>query len=267
MADVTKSEGYKKAKALSEKIKAEKEAKEKEQEKMNESKALTTTDYSKYAGMGMKNITAEDVRPPMMFMVQGNVDKKELVDQKGKECPDGHYYIKSFKEVLKKVSGYVIWVRKDHFQARDDASDSDQRWDGSRMYRVIFVRKDTMTPIAITFKKSSLSALNDLFTVSKVKNLPIFLFETEIEAVSTTNKKGQTYFKSVVNVIGPEKDTKILDKLFVMAQGFDGQEEVETEEDPEDITPQTVEDSGLMDEPTEEELNNSDDDVSDDIPF
>lgn len=258
--DVTQSEGYKKAKELSNKIKAEKA--EKEKKEMNESKALATADYSKYAGMGMKNITAEDIRPPMMFMVQGNVDKTELVDAKGKQCPDGHYYIKSFKEVLKKVRGYVIWVRKDHYQAPENGSQSDERWDGSRMYRVIFVRKDTMTPIAITFKKSSLNALNDLFTVSKVKNLPIFLFETELEAVSTTNKKGQTYFKSVVNVIDPEKDTEILDKLFTMAQGFDGKEEVETDDDEsevEDVTQSDVEDSGLMDAEEVEE--------TDDVPF
>lgn len=267
MNDVTQSEGYKKAKELSNKLKAEK-AKE-EEKTMNETKALATSDYSKYAGMGMKNITAEDIRPPMMFMVQGNIDKTELVDAKGKQCPDGHYYIKSFKEVLKKVSGYIVWVRKDHYKAPQEASNSDIRWDGSRMYRVIFIRKDTMQPIAITFKKSSLSALNDLFTVSKVKNLPIFLFEVELEAVSTTNKKGQKYFKSVVSVVGPEKDTATLDKLFTMAQGFDGKDEVETDDQDEpadeDMT-QTVEDSGLMDsEPVEEAETQETED--DDIPF
>lgn len=229
---------------------------------MNET-ALTTTDYSKYAGMGMQNITAEDIRPPVIFMVQNIRDKSELVDQKGKECPDGSFYIKSLKEVHKSLKGYIIWVRKDHYKAPDDASDSDIRWDGSRMYRAIFVRKDTMQPIAITFKKSSLSALNDLFTVSRMKNLPIFLFATELKSILTTNKNGDQYFKMVLDVLGPEKDTQVLDKLFTMAQGYDGKEEVETDED---VNEEDLAEAGIT-EPTDEDLENSDDSVADEIPF
>lgn len=226
-------------------------------------KAMTTTDYSQYANMGMKNITAEDIRPPMMFLVQGSIDKTELVDAKGKECPDGQFYIKSFKEVLKKVRGYVIWIRKDHYEVRDEhPTESDIRWSGSRMYRVVFVRKDDLTPLAITFKKSSLSALSDLLTVSKSKNLPVFLFEVEIEAVTTTNKKGQIYFKSVVNVIGPEQNEETKEKLFIMSQGFDTQDEVKESEE-EVSTPSVSEedlnDSGIMVNESEE--------LIDDIPF
>jgi len=241
------NEGHNKAKAIADKLAAD-------TKKRTESQlVLQAEEYAKYAGIGMKNITAEDITPPTMFLVnKGITDKSELIDKNGNECSDGCFYIKAFKEVLKSVSGYVVWVRKDHYQApAENAEASELRWDGSRMYRAIFVRKDTMQPIAITFKKSSLSALSDLFTISKSKNLPMFIFEVELKSVMTTNKKKQSYFKIVANVVGPEKDTKVLNSLFVMAQGFDEKEEVVTQEEESDELVQNTQEA-VMDKPSED---------------
>lgn len=262
MEDITQTEGYKKAKEVANKLKAEKEAeKESDKKVMNETKAMVTTDYSKYANMGMKNITSEDIRPPVMFLVQNIKDRSELVDLNGNQCPDGSFYIKSFNEIIKSIRGYIIWVRKDHFTMGQNSSASDQKWDGSRMYRAIFIRKDTLQPLAITFKKSSLSALNDLFTVSKVKNLPLFLFEVDLKNVVTTNKKGESYFKSVAQVIGQEQNPEVLQKLFSMAQEYDGQEEVEVQDDEVPSQGATLEDAREVFQAEVVE------DVSDDVPF
>lgn len=222
------NDGLKKARETVEGMRAD----EAKLTKEDVSQALSPRDYSQYSKMGMRNITAEDVRPPSMFLVQGDIDKTELVDAKGTECPNGKFYIKAFKEVVTSIRGYIIWVRKDHFQAQgDNLSESDSRWNGSRMYRAIFLREESLTPIALTFKKSSLGGLNDLFTVAKSENLPIFKYKVELEPVKTTNKKGQSYFKSVANVIGEEKDDDILDQLLTMSQGFDTKTEIETQDE------------------------------------
>jgi hypothetical protein len=187
--------------------------------------AIAEVDYSAYANLGLKGITAEDIRPPMAFLVQGIKDKTELVDPEGQKCPDGSYYMKGSGEIFESMPVYFVWVKKDHYQVKE-GSITDERWDGSRMYRCIAIRADEMEPFAINFTKSSLGALNDLFTMSKSKNLPVFIFKCELRVAIKTNKEGQSYFVSVVAVQGVETDPEILKRLFVFAKGFDSQDEV-----------------------------------------
>lgn len=242
--------GSEKARAIRDKIAGEVEE---EKEETEATKDIALAELTKNKNIGLKNIDAEDIKPPMAFLVQGNIDKTELVDSDGKECPDGSFYLKGTNEVFKTIDSYLIWLKKEHFKAGDEASESDSKWDGSRMYRAILVRKSDMMPFAITFKKSSLNAASDLLTSVKSKNLPVYLFNVVLKAVETTNKSGQTYFKSVLGVGEIEKDIETLGKLFKLASGFDFNDEVSTDES--GSTPTT------RGEDTEEEKG------SDDIPF
>ena len=237
---------------------------------MTKNKELATTDYSKYANIGLKGITNEDIRPPIAFLVQSIKDKSELIGQDGNECPDGSFFLKGVNEVFKSMTVYFVWIKKDHYQVKEDSM-TDSRWDGSRMYRAIAVKADDMTPFAINFVKSSLGALNDLLTAAKSKNIPIFLFKCELKAVLATNKAGNDYFKAVVSVKSIEGDKETCDKLFAMAQGFDMKEEVATQEDevePEADSTVSVEEAAeaLDHVPTPEE-EKATDDVNDEIPF
>lgn len=183
-------------------------------------KIATIDQYRKFANMGMNGITAEDIQPPTAFLVQSIKDKSELKDADGNECPDGSYFLKGTNEIFKSKEIYVVYVKKDYFKVKE-GSKTDMKWDGVRMYRTVVVRADDMTPFAITFSKSSLGALNDLFTVSTSKNLPIFLFKCELNRVIATNENGDDYFKSVVLVKGVEEDPDIMEKIFEQAQRFD----------------------------------------------
>lgn len=240
---------------------------------MSKNKDLVVADYSKYANIGLKDITNEDIRPPVAFLVQSIKDKSELVGQDGRECPDGSFFLKGVNEVFKSMTVYFVWIKKDHYQVKED-SKTDMRWDGSRMYRTIAVRADDMTPFAISFVKSSLGAVNDLLTAAKSKNLPVFLFKCELKAVLTTNKTGNDYFKAVVSVKSIESDKDICDRLFAMAQGFDIKDDVKTQEDevieaqPEQSAAEVAE---VMDQEPEQQAPTGEkpevEDVSDDIPF
>ena len=190
---------------------------------------IVLQEYSKFAQLGMKNITAEDIRPPVAFLVQGIKDKSELVDGAGTKCPDGSFFLKGVNEIFESKEVYFVWIKKDHYQAKE-GSESGDKWDGSRMYRAVAVRADDLTPFAINFQKSSLGGLNDLLTAKSSKNLPLFVFKTELKSVLTTNKKGNDYFKSVVVIKGIEDDPEVLGKLLSMAQGFDNQADISLDE-------------------------------------
>ncbi len=223
--------------------------------------ALTTTDYSQYSGIGLKGITSEDIRPPVAFLVQGIKDKSELVDGAGTKCPDGSFFLKGINEIFESKEVYFVWIKKDHYQVKE-GSKTDIKWDGSRMYRAIAVQASDLTPFAINFQKSSLGALNDLLTAKSSKNLPLFVFKTELKSVLATNKNGDDYFKAVVVVKGIEENKEVLDKVFMIAKGFDSQDIINTEE--ETIEQKVTEE--LINDPPAEEVNKAVD-VSDDIPF
>lgn len=191
---------------------------------------IAVTDYSQYSNVGLKGLTSEDIRPPVAFLVQSIKNKSELVDAEGKECPDGSFFLKGTNEIFKTMPVYVIWIKKDHYQVKEN-SKTDDRWQGSRMYRTIMVRASDLTPFAINFAKSSLGGLNDLLTAAKSKNLPIFIFKCELRAVLAQNKEGISYFKSVVAITGQETDKERLDFIFDLAKGFDSLEQVTTQED------------------------------------
>lgn len=261
MAEVN---GYEKAKAVVDKLKKEKELKMQE-EKIEKQTALVTLDSLKGSNIGMKNITAEDVRPPMMFLVQNIKDKSELCDNSGKECPDGRYFLKGVNEILESVSASIIWVKKDHYQKEGSI------WDGVRMYKAIAVRLSDMMPFAINFQKSSVNALTDLFTAKTSQGYPLFAFKVEIKVTMATNKAGIQFFKSVVNVRGLIDDPAKLAKLQSLAVQFDMRDvDIEPEEESvESVKTVQTFDPSVDQMPDTEDTTNYPSEVSDtdDVPF
>jgi hypothetical protein len=232
--DVTQSEGYKKMHDFADSIRKETQEQEITKKEEMKSALVTLESLKSLSNIGMKGIDAEDIRPPMMFLVQGIKDKSELVDKDGHQCPDGKFFLKGVNEIVDTVQGNFVWVKKDHYKKEGNV------WDGTRMYRVIFVRTSDMMPFAMNFNKSSLSALSDLFTAKTSQGYPLFVFKTEIKAVLTTNKQGIQYWKTVVNVRGLEDDSEKLAKLQELAQQFDMRSDIPVADEEITSSPGTV---------------------------
>lgn len=232
--------------------------------------ALVQSEYAKYSNMGLKNISADDIKPPLLFMVQGIKDKSELVDATGRECPEGHFFLKGVNEIYKEIEVYVVWIKRDHFVLKPDDDRTNPAWDGTPLYRTIMVKADDLSPLAFTFQKSSLNGLQNLLTAKISKNLPIFVFKCVLKTILTTSKDGKNdYYKSVVGVKSIETDKEVLDKVFSLAQGFDLKEQVITQEDGTDEeveaaeVEETVEDTSVPDQANSTIAQ----DVADDVPF
>jgi cytoplasmic iron level regulating protein YaaA (DUF328/UPF0246 family) len=197
-------------------LKEEAEAKSIAKIKADSAKAkeLRVADMSQYSAMGMADIDDSDIKPPMMFLVQGIKDKSELKDQNGNECPDGKFYMKGTNEILDKVEAYFVYTKKAFYHKEGNT------WDNSKMYRTICIRKDTMRPFAMNFNKSNTWSLSDLFSIAKAKP-PIFVYNTEINITLTTNKEGIKFWKIVVTVKNRETDQDTLNFLLEKAQIFD----------------------------------------------
>lgn len=212
------------------KAKEEAEAKSiaKIKEDSKQSRLAKVADMSVYAGLGMQNIDGEDIRPPRMFLVQNIKNKTELVDQNGRECPDGKYFLKGTNEILDSLSVNFVMIRKDHYQAKEGENPV---WNGVRWYRAIAVRKDNMMPFIIDFKKSSCNALADLITLQQTEKMPVFIYNCELKTMIKRNKQGNDYFASVVTVQGKEEDPEKLNFLLEKAQLFGNRQDLVIDEE------------------------------------
>jgi hypothetical protein len=198
------------------KLKAEAQ-KSQELEKQNEKAALITLDKLRgNPNIGLKNMTAEDVKPPTLLLVQGDMDKSQLLDNEGQECPNGKLFLKGFNEVLDELEAYFVYIKADIYRNQES-----EIWDNSKMYGTIAVRKEDMQEFSMTFRKSSNYALSDLLTTKIAQKLPIFVFLTEIKVAERINKKGQKYFVTAVNVKGIEEDPQVLTRLNELAKKYD----------------------------------------------
>jgi hypothetical protein len=237
------TEGQKKFKEMGDKLKAERLAKEEQEKAMedqakselakNKEQSLTDEGMAQYVNMGMHNIDTEDMRPPTLMLVQAIKNKSELCDVLGNECPDGKMFMKGTNEILDEIESYFIYIKKDHYivKDKDKASENELKFDGSPMYNCICIRASNFTPFFIKFKKSSLTAPQDLITIQKSnKTIPLFLYKTRIRVITKQNKDGKTYFKNTVTVIGIEADQIAREILRDAAVMYNSSEEIQVED-------------------------------------
>lgn len=182
---------------------------------------LRVADMTPYGSLGMSDIDDSDIRPPSLILVQGIKDKSELKDQNGNECPDGKFFLKGTNEILDKLEAYFIYTHKDIYHIDPEKMrQSDERWQDTKMYRTIAVRKDTMTPFALNFAKSNSWSLSGLFSLAKAKP-PIFVYNTEISKTLVTTKDNFQFWKIVVTVKERATDPELVNFLLEKAQIFD----------------------------------------------
>lgn len=189
----------------------------KEIEKPKE-KALVAPDneqLKKNQTLGMADVDPQDIRPPMVILMNALSSFSSFTDEEGNHPEAGEFFHNGTLRILKDFDCYFIWAGKGVFIDKRHPEDGEKK-----MYRVIGIMADDSSIFGMRFKVSSLYALSPLFTAVTANKRGMYSIRCKMEAKLITGKKG-SWFVPTLSVTGFENDVEKLKILEAQAMIYD----------------------------------------------
>lgn len=169
--------------------------------------ALATYDQKrmrKNFSLGTTGIDPTDVMPSMVKLVQGTTDLDRVRDNEGNQAKVGQLFYYGDKSIHDTVDGYVLNLAKvnDPYNNRDDGQPE-------KMYRVIGLFSDLMTPFVMYFRRGAINTVKNLLGNVFANLRGVYTFRIQIKTEQKKGEKGN-YMTPVISIVDKENDASIL---------------------------------------------------------
>lgn len=185
------------------------------------------------AGMGMRNVPKDDIRPPQILLAQKMSDFDNMVTLSGEKPNVGQYFNTGTLKILDDFECYFVYAAKSKYIDKNKIEE-----DKKDQYKAVGVMDDGSV-FGMTFRSSGLYALSTLFSMTASQMRPLFSIRVKMEQKELSNDKGK-WFIPVCRVVGMENDVAKLTELEQVAQRFDSKSDIIFKEDQENVDPDDI---------------------------
>jgi len=165
--------------------------------------------------LGTAGIDPTDVMPSMVKLVQGTTDLDRVKDNEGVSAKVGQFFYYGDKSILDTIDGYALNLAK-----VDDPYNKKSDGQSEKMYRVIGIFNDLLTPFVMYFRRGAINTVKNLLGNVFANLRGVYTFRI---AISTEQKKGEkgNYMTPVIRIVDKENDPKTLEILEKEARKYD----------------------------------------------
>jgi len=225
--------------------------------------ALATYDQmrmKKNFSLGTAGIDPSDVMPSMVKLVQGTTDLDRVKDNEGNPAKVGQFFFYGDKSILDTIEGYVLNLAKvnDPYNKKDNGQPE-------KMYRVIGIFSDLLTPFVMYFRRGAINTVKNLLGNVFANLRGVYTFRIQIKTEQKKGEKGN-YMTPVISIVEKENESQTLELLEKEARKYEylskmagGEDFIDTK--PAEILPAPTDEPVDPTKPLKENVN------PDDIPF
>ena len=165
--------------------------------------------------LGATGIDPTDIMPSMVKLVQGTTDLDRVKDNEGVSAQVGQFFFYGDKSILDAIDGYILNLAKvdDPYNKKNDGTPE-------KMYRVIGIFSDLLTPFVMYFRRGAINTVKNLLGNVFANLRGVYTFKIQIKTEQRKGEKGN-YMTPVIGIVDKENEPTILEILEKEARKYE----------------------------------------------
>jgi len=165
--------------------------------------------------LGATGIDPTDIMPSMVKLVQGTTDLDRVKDNEGVSAQVGQFFFYGDKSILDAIDGYILNLAKvdDPYNKKNDGTPE-------KMYRVIGIFSDLLTPFVMYFRRGAINTVKNLLGNVFANLRGVYTFKIQIKTEQRKGEKGN-YMTPVIGIVDKENELTILEILEKEARKYE----------------------------------------------
>jgi len=165
--------------------------------------------------LGSTGIDPTDIMPSMVKLVQGTTDLDRVKDNEGVSAQVGQFFFYGDKSILDAIDGYILNLAKvdDPYNKKNDGTPE-------KMYRVIGIFSDLLTPFVMYFRRGAINTVKNLLGNVFANLRGVYTFKIQIKTEQRKGEKGN-YMTPVIGIVDKENEPTTLEILEKEARKYE----------------------------------------------